>query len=52
MNATTFHMVTSPDLKERLRVLARADGRTLAGYINKVLADHVAKKEGNREAEK
>jgi hypothetical protein len=42
--SATFHMATSPDLKERLRVLARADGRTLAGYINKVLADHVALK--------
>jgi len=47
--SATFHMVTSPDLKERLRVLARADGRTLAGYINKVLADHVAKKEQRHE---
>jgi predicted HicB family RNase H-like nuclease len=37
---TNLNMKIDIDLKEHLRELAKQDGRSLAGYIHKVLSDH------------
>jgi predicted DNA-binding protein len=40
------------DLKEHLRDLSKQDGRSLAGYIHKVLSDHAKAKEQEQSHEK
>jgi predicted DNA-binding protein len=42
---TNLNMKIDAELKERLRDLAKQGGRSLAGYIHKILSDHAKAKE-------
>ena len=49
---TSLNMKIDAELKERLRDLAKQDGRSLAGYIHKVLSDNAKAKEQEQRHEK
>ena len=40
MPPTTIRL--DPDVKDAVETLAEADGRSLSGYINRVLREHIA----------
>ncbi len=46
MTSEILHMKINKELKERLRKLAKLDGRNLSNLIQKVLSDYAAQKEG------
>lgn len=45
MTSEILHMKINKELKERLRRLAKQDGRNLSNFINKVLSDFADRKE-------
>ena len=46
MTSEILHMKINKELKERLRKLAKLDGRNLSNLSQKVLSDYAAQKEG------
>ena len=48
----TLHVRVSDDAAEALKKLATADGRTVSGYISRLLDKHLAEQKAEKPAEK